>query len=123
MKSITQRRMRRLAGWGLAVAAACLLAKPGALMGIGAYQRWISPHLGDCAYRRVMGGPSCSEYAKQHIRAEGVLTTLWQMPGQFQRCHEAAKLAKQSPHAASGAEICCVCSYLGCCYDWSEEIK
>ena len=121
MGGMTRRGMRRLAGGALAVAAGCLLAKPGALVGIGVYQRWISPHLGDCAYRRMEGGPSCSEYAKQHIRTEGVLVTLWQMPGQFRRCHEAARRARLSPQATSGAEVCCACGYLGCCHDWEEE--
>lgn len=116
--------MRKWRSWAVGVAlAGCLLARPAAVGGICAYQRWVSPHLGDCAYRRATGGLSCSEFAKRRIQSDGLWRALGAMPGQFRRCHDAARLSGLRPQAASGAEVCCMCSYLGCCYDWSEETK
>ena len=54
------------------------------------YQRWISPHKGFCcAYRRLTGGRSCSEYARQTVLGHGVLTLARALPRQFARCHRA----------------------------------
>lgn len=116
------RRILALAGLA-AVCAAPWGAQPAAVGAICAYQRWISPHVGDCAYRRAGGGISCSEFAKRRIRAEGAWRGLREMPGQFRRCREAARTAGLRPKAASGAEACCTCTYFGCCYDWAEEFE
>lgn len=106
-----------VAGTGLS------LAEPAAIGMICAYQRWISPRCGDCAYRRAGGGVSCSEFAKRRIREDGLCRGMAEMPGQFRRCREAARAAGLRPQAASGAEVCCTCTYLGCCHDWAEECE
>ena len=126
MKSRAETRNRfgrRTLAAALAVLAVPLAAQPVAVWGICGYQRWISPHLGECAFRRAGGGVSCSEFAKRRIRSEGLWRTLGEMPGQFRRCHEAARAAGMRREAVSGAEVCCMCSYLGCCHDWSEELE
>lgn len=54
------------------------------------YQRWISPHKGFCcAYRKLTGGRSCSEYARQTVLDRGVLTLAKALPRQFARCRRA----------------------------------
>jgi putative component of membrane protein insertase Oxa1/YidC/SpoIIIJ protein YidD len=111
------------AGGGVGVLAVPLAAQPAAVWGICGYQRWISPYLGDCACRRAGAGVSCSEFAKRRIQSEGLWRALGELPGQFRRCHEAARATGLRREAASGAEVCCMCSYLGCCHDWSEDLE
>lgn len=114
---------RRMLAGALAAGAGLLLAEPTAIGMICAYQRWISPRCGDCAYRRAGGGVSCSEFAKRRIREDGLWRGMAEMPGQFRRCREAARAAGMQPRAATGAEVCCTCTYLGCCHDWAEELE
>jgi hypothetical protein len=65
---------------------------------------------------------SCSEFAKQRIRSEGLLSAILALPGRFNQCHEAyATVIK--PNAVSGAELCGGCLFASCCHNWEEEKK
>jgi putative component of membrane protein insertase Oxa1/YidC/SpoIIIJ protein YidD len=70
-----------------------------------AYQRWISPHKGYCcAYRRLTGARSCSEYARQTVLAHGVVTLARALPRQFARCRRAYATLLAMTAAAEGGE-------------------
>ena len=60
------------------------------LLGIAAYQRWLSPRKGfACAHRVRHGGTGCSDYAKQAIRAQGLRACL-DIRSRFAACRAAA---------------------------------
>ncbi|MEQ8962685.1 MAG: membrane protein insertion efficiency factor YidD [Coleofasciculus sp. C2-GNP5-27] len=57
---------------------------------IGGYQRYLSPHKGfACAYRRLHGGDSCSQYVKNLLTQQGVIATLNASRQRFQACRDA----------------------------------
>ena len=53
------------------------------LVAIRAYQRWISPALG----QRCRFAPSCSQYTAQAISAHGLLRGTWLGLRRLSRCH------------------------------------
>ncbi len=67
-------------------------ATPLALLVIEGYQRFISPYKGyQCAHAPVHHGPSCSQYGKQVIAENGLVSGLVMLKGRFGECSAAAK--------------------------------
>ncbi len=63
---------------------------------ISGYQKFISPHKGfSCAHRVLYGCESCSQYFKQVIAEEGILTAIANAKGRFQECREANEILKK----------------------------
>jgi putative component of membrane protein insertase Oxa1/YidC/SpoIIIJ protein YidD len=63
-----------------------------ALALITTYQRHLSPRKGFCWAHRVQhGGPSCSEYARQTVIAQGLWSTLWRCRQRLRACQVAAR--------------------------------
>lgn len=61
-----------------------------ALLGIHAYQRWLSPRKGyRCAYSVRHGGTGCSGYAKAAIRENGLLAAIPLVRARFADCRAA----------------------------------
>ncbi|WP_425329976.1 membrane protein insertion efficiency factor YidD [Terrirubrum flagellatum] len=69
------------------------------------YQRWVSPRKGYCcAYRRLTGRFSCSEYGRRIALRAGALAFARGLPRQFERCRRArAILIAQSLHSEPDA--------------------
>ena len=62
-----------------------------ALAALTAYQRHLSPRKGFCCAHRVRyGGPSCSEYARQTLMADGLWRTLPPLRQRLRACRAAA---------------------------------
>lgn len=73
---------------------------------IGVYQRYISPHKGfQCAHRVFSGGPSCSEFAKQAILAQGLIGAIPQIRHHFVECRDAYSLLQLRLHAQSPTDV------------------
>ena len=67
-----------------------------AVTAIRGYQKFISPHKGfSCAHRVLYGCESCSQYFKQVIAEEGILTAIANAKGRFQECREANEILKK----------------------------
>lgn len=67
-----------------------------AVTAISSYQKFISPHKGfSCAHRVLYGCESCSQYFKQVIAEEGILTAIANAKGRFQECREANEILKK----------------------------
>ena len=67
-----------------------------AVTAISGYQRFISPHKGfSCAHRVLYGCESCSQYFKQVIAKEGILSAIANAKGRFQECREANEILKK----------------------------
>ncbi|MFN5503981.1 MAG: membrane protein insertion efficiency factor YidD [Pseudanabaena sp.] len=67
-----------------------------AVTAISGYQKFISPHKGfSCAHRVLYGCESCSQYFKQVIAEEGILTAIANANGRFQECREANEILKK----------------------------
>lgn len=67
-----------------------------AVTAISGYQKFISPHKGfSCAHRVLYGCESCSQYFKQVIAEEGLLTAIANAKGRFQECREANEILKK----------------------------
>jgi putative component of membrane protein insertase Oxa1/YidC/SpoIIIJ protein YidD len=67
-----------------------------AVTAISGYQKFISPHKGfSCAHRVLYGCESCSQYFKQVIAEEGILTAIANAKGRFQECREANEILKK----------------------------
>ena len=67
-----------------------------AVTAISGYQKFISPHKGfSCAHRVLYGCESCSQYFKQVIAEEGIITAIAKAKGRFQECHEANEILKK----------------------------
>ena len=67
-------------------------ATPLALLAIEGYQRFISPYKGfHCAHAAVHHGPSCSQYGKQAIAEQGLVSGLVMLRGRFGECSTAAE--------------------------------
>jgi putative component of membrane protein insertase Oxa1/YidC/SpoIIIJ protein YidD len=63
---------------------------------ISGYQKFISPHKGfSCAHRVLYGCESCSQYFKQVIAEEGLLTAIANAKRRFQECREANEILKK----------------------------
>lgn len=57
---------------------------------IAGYQRWISPVKGyRCAHAVLHGGPGCSGFAQQAIRAHGLWRGLALLRERFRHCRQA----------------------------------
>jgi len=102
------------------VAAACL--KPGALLAVVGYQRFISPQKGyQCAHAALYGGPSCSEFGKRAIQQYGVIGGLILLRQRFQACHQAAVAIRSDRdrgkrEGKETRQYCFGCAE-GCCSD------
>jgi putative component of membrane protein insertase Oxa1/YidC/SpoIIIJ protein YidD len=67
-----------------------------AVTAISGYQKFISPHKGfSCAHRVLYGCESCSQYFKQVIAEEGIITAIANAKGRFQECREANEILKE----------------------------
>ena len=67
-----------------------------AVTAISGYQKFISPHKGfSCAHRVLYGCESCSQYFKQVIAEEGIITAIAKAKGRFQECREANEILKK----------------------------
>jgi putative component of membrane protein insertase Oxa1/YidC/SpoIIIJ protein YidD len=67
-----------------------------AVTAISGYQKFISPHKGfSCAHRVLYGCESCSQYFKQVIAEEGLLTAIANAKGRFRECREANEILKK----------------------------
>jgi putative component of membrane protein insertase Oxa1/YidC/SpoIIIJ protein YidD len=67
-----------------------------AVTAIRGYQKFISPHKGfSCAHRVLYGCESCSQYFKQVIAEEGILTAIANAKGRFQECRAANEILKK----------------------------
>ena len=67
-----------------------------AVTAISGYQKFISPHKGfSCAHRVLYGCESCSQYFKQVIAEEGIVTAIANAKGRFQECREANEILKK----------------------------
>ena len=86
---------------------------------IGLYQRYISPYKGySCAYRKVTGRRSCSEYARYAIRRRGLLVAFQLQRRQFIRCAEAAaKVGSRRRHPGKRPKWFDWCE-CGSCLPW-----
>ena len=93
-----------------------------AILGIRAYQLWLSPRKGyGCAYRLAHGGPGCSGYAKAVIAERGFLSALPAIRLRLRDCHEAVLLLR-SERPEEGrrrrdrwCDNCCIPDVSGCC--------
>jgi len=80
----------------LAVTLMTLSAKQVAVLGVDAYQTWISPHKGyHCAFAEHHHGTSCSAYGKKVFQEHGVAAGLLMLKVRFEQCHD-ARLALES---------------------------
>ena len=62
-----------------------------ALLGIGGYQRWLSPYKGyRCAYSVAHGGTGCSGYVKAVIAEQGMWSGLPKIRARFRACKATA---------------------------------
>ncbi|MEI6329555.1 MAG: membrane protein insertion efficiency factor YidD [Pseudanabaena sp. ELA645] len=67
-----------------------------AVTAISGYQKFISPHKGfSCAHRVLYGCESCSQYFKQVIAEEGIITAIAKSRERFQGCREANEILKK----------------------------
>lgn len=73
---------------------ACFFSRPLTLLALDFYDTYITPHNGECAYRVLNGGCSCSEYFRDIVDKEGVASAVCAMPKQFHRCYLALKEIK-----------------------------
>jgi putative component of membrane protein insertase Oxa1/YidC/SpoIIIJ protein YidD len=61
------------------------------VMGVGLYQRYLSPHKGyRCAYHAATGRHSCSRYAQLVIGRRGIWQGVLLLRRRFRRCAAAA---------------------------------
>jgi len=88
-----------------------IFARPLTFLALDFYDAYITPYNGQCAYRVVTGGPSCSEYFRHEVEEHGVLQALSHMPTQFKRCqkamHEYQHHTSASTPACSAVAACC----------------
>lgn len=82
------------------IALACMT--PGALLAIGGYQRWVSPHKGYRCAHGALYGTSCSEFGEQAIRDYGLIGGLILLPQQFRDCSRAAARIRSGACPISG---------------------
>jgi putative component of membrane protein insertase Oxa1/YidC/SpoIIIJ protein YidD len=78
-----------------------------AIAALNAYQIHLSPHKGfACPHRLLYGGESCSEYVKQRLLQQDLLTAIRTAPPRFRAC-QAAAVAQSS---GSGCIVipCCI---------------
>ena len=74
----------------LVVAFGAVSAKRIAVLGVEAYQAWISPHKGyHCAYAEHHHGTTCSAYGKEVFETHGAAAGLLMLKVRFEQCHEA----------------------------------
>lgn len=67
-----------------------------ALVGVGVYRRWISPHKGFvCAHGALTGEPSCAEYAARTLRRHTLSESIPLIRLQFERCRATYRERKQ----------------------------
>ena len=88
---------------------------------IAGYQKFVSPYKGfHCAFRRVKGGPGCSEFGKQAIREHGLIAGLRMIRQRFRECaaasQELGESASKEPTMADAnpANLANFCASCGC---------
>lgn len=78
---------------------------------IRTYQNYLSPYKGfDCPYR-ILHGESCSDYIKQLLGQQSLLTTLEMAPQRFRACQLAALTLRSKSSRLQGGCIvipCCI---------------
>ena len=115
-----------------------------ALLGITAYQRYVSPHKGySCAYRAWTGHRSCSVFGYRAIRRHGVWAGLVALRRRFARCAEACATLRTLPPgtgrqrgfcdvgcelptldcAGDALNVYVCCDLFGGCGDWGGRKK
>ncbi|MBF2073997.1 MAG: membrane protein insertion efficiency factor YidD [Synechococcales cyanobacterium C42_A2020_086] len=92
---------------------AATLATRMALTAVGTYQTHLSPHKGfSCPYRLLHGGESCSEYVKQVLMNQDLMTAIKLAPQRFRDCKAAAQMLQQTlrSNAQGGCIVipCCI---------------
>jgi putative component of membrane protein insertase Oxa1/YidC/SpoIIIJ protein YidD len=66
-----------------------------AVNSINGYQRYISPYKGySCAHRLLWGGASCSEYVKQIVAKEDLITAIKKSRQRFRDCTKANRILR-----------------------------
>jgi putative component of membrane protein insertase Oxa1/YidC/SpoIIIJ protein YidD len=76
-----------------------------AIASISGYQRYLSPHKGfKCAHRVLYGGKSCSEYVKQVIAQEGLVSAISASRHRFAACHTANHILQATAMRSEGEE-------------------
>ncbi|WP_167682211.1 membrane protein insertion efficiency factor YidD [Parasedimentitalea denitrificans] len=71
------------------------------LLGIRAYQSWISPYKGyRCAYSILHGGTGCSGFAKQEIQRNGIKCAMPKIRSRFADCRLALETLQTNQHEA-----------------------
>ncbi len=67
------------------------------VLAISGYQQYISPHKGFCcAHRLLTGEPSCSEYIKRAIIAQGLLHAWGDIRQRLQACKASARQLREA---------------------------
>jgi putative component of membrane protein insertase Oxa1/YidC/SpoIIIJ protein YidD len=68
-----------------------------AIVALNAYQVYLSPYKGfSCPHRLLHGGTSCSEYVKQLLLQQDLLSAIRATPRRFQACQAAARTLIQA---------------------------
>jgi putative component of membrane protein insertase Oxa1/YidC/SpoIIIJ protein YidD len=81
---------------------------------INGYQKYISPRKGfSCAYRKLLGGDSCSQYAKHIVAERGLLEAIPAMRIRFQGCKQASLTLRS--HSSAGTPCDGDFSHCGSC--------
>lgn len=91
-----------------------IFARPLTYLALDVYDAYITPYNGECAYRVLNNGCSCSEYFRDIVDKKGVIPAIAAMPEQFYRCNMALqdlKLKAQEDQETMPA--CCVAT--ACC--------
>lgn len=106
------------------------LASSAALVGIGFYQRRISPRKGfSCAHRVLHGGIGCSGYAKARIAESGLFAAFPDIRRRFSDCEAAAvtltarraESSGKNPRARRRERWCDnSCDTVECCSDFGD---
>ena len=80
----------------------CFFSRPLTYLALDFYDAYITPHNGDCAYRVLNGGCSCSEFFRNIVDKQGVVPAVFAMPKQFHRCYLALKEIKLRAEEGEG---------------------
>lgn len=79
------------------------------------YQKRISPHKGFCcAYRKLTGGYSCSQYAYKIVQRHGAVGLLRSLPKRFECCKEAYIQLQEEEKKKKEWDICHCGPDVGC---------
>jgi putative component of membrane protein insertase Oxa1/YidC/SpoIIIJ protein YidD len=89
-----------------------LLARRGAIAGIEAYQRHLSPRKGfDCPHRVLYQSASCADYMKRVLERQSLAQAIQIAPRRFRACQQAATTLQSQMSRQDGGCIvipCCI---------------